>query len=245
MKIEPPKTNQNNKSSQTVKNAENVFRPTPNSNQSNTPPAPTGGAFEKIMNENRKSAKDDAASKSENRADTKETSETKKEGEKEVSGKKEFKEREENKGGGERGDENDNSSILSSSGILSNVKVSAGISIPAARSILHIADLERIVSTLRTIETKNSQQVLIALKNSVLDGLQIKLTIDANGKLKAEFLALNEQFKEQLKARKNELSEIFKNRGVKFSELEIKTNSESEKERVEKENLTKAAESKV
>jgi hypothetical protein len=247
MRVEPSKANQNNKADQTVKNTESVFRPTPNANQLNTPPAPSSGAFEKIMNEARKSAKDDAASaKTENNSETNETSETKKNGEKEVAGKDNLKEREENKGGnsnGESGDENENPAILSSLGVFSNGKVSAETSaLPAARSILHVADLERIVSTLRTIETKNSQQVLIALKNSVLEGLQIKLTIDANGKLKAEFLALNEQFKEQLKARKNELSEIFKNRGVKFSELEIKTNSESEKERIEKENLTKAAE---
>jgi hypothetical protein len=228
---------------------ESVFRTAPNNSQLNTPPAPSSGAFEKIMNEARKSAKDDAASaKAENNSESNETSEAKKSGEKEVSGKENLKEREQNKGGsgnGESGDENENPAMIASFGVLSNGKVSAELSIPAARSILHVADLERIVSTLRTIETKNSQQILIALKNSVLEGLQIKLTIDENGRLKAEFLALNEKIKEQLKARKNELSEIFKNRGVKFHQLEIKTNSEAEKEWIEKEDLTKAAESNV
>ena len=109
-------------------------------------------------------------------------------------------------------------------------RLRAKLPIPAARSILHVADLERIVSTLRTIESKNSKQVLIALKNSVLEGLQIKLTVDENGKLKAEFLALNERIKEQLKARQNELSEIFKNRGVKFQQMEIRTFDETENE---------------
>ncbi len=201
------------------------------------------------MTETRKSAKDEAAStKPEKNSESNETSETKKAGEKEVSGKDQLKEREENKGGGERGesgDENENPAMIASLGVLSNGKVSGETSIPAARSILHIADLERIVSTLRTIETKNSQQVLIALKNSILEGLQIKLTIDENGKLKAEFLALNEKIKEQLKARKSELSDIFKNRGVKFTELEIKTNSEADKEQIEKDNLIKAVESNV
>ncbi|CAN5694605.1 hypothetical protein BH20ACI4_BH20ACI4_11340 [soil metagenome] len=83
------------------------------------------------------------------------------------------------------------------------------------------------------------------LKNSVLEGLQIKLTIDENGKLKAEFLAINEKFKEQLKARKHELSEIFKNRGAKFSELEIKTNRENKNLEEVKEDAARDVESNV
>ena len=235
MKVVPSKTNPNNKPNQTVSKSESVFRTTPATSQITTPPTPTTGAFEKILNENRKqSVKDEAnSSKSANSSETSESSEVKKEGEKDVLEKKELKERDQNKGGGsqgESGEENENPSMLAASGFFSNGKISNENSIPAARSILHVADLERIVSTLRTIETKNSQQVLISLKNSILEGLQIKLTVDENGKLKAEFLALNEKFKEQLKARRNELSEIFKNRGIKFQQLEFKTFSETESE---------------
>ena len=95
------------------------------------------------------------------------------------------------------------------------------ISAPAARSILHVADLERIVATIRTETFQNQKQVIIALKNSVLQGLQIKLTIDENGKLKAEFLAAGKHIKRQLEQRKKELSEILHNRSALFSEIEI------------------------
>jgi hypothetical protein len=99
---------------------------------------------------------------------------------------------------------------------------------PAARSILHIADLERIISTIRAETFQNQKQIIIALKNSVLQGLQIKLSIDANGKVKAEFLAQNEEIKKHLRGRKNELSEILKNRSALISEIEIKS-QDSEK----------------
>jgi flagellar hook-length control protein FliK len=191
------------------------------------------------MNEARQqSVKDEkTSSKTEARTENSETSDVKKEDEKDVKGKDELKEREENKGDGDgsdgSGEESENQMMLASLGIFSNGKTSNENSIPAARSILHVADLERIVSTIRTIETKNSQQVLISLKNSVLEGLQIKLTVDENGKLKAEFLAMNEKIREQINSRKNELSEILKNRGIKFQELNVRTFSESEKQSME------------
>lgn len=233
MKVESSKTNQTVNKNQTVNNSESIFRTTSTASTIITPQPPTTGAFEKILNENRKqSGKDEATTaKSDHRSETSEPSELKKDEKKAVEEKRELKERDQNKGDGgkgESGDENENPTILNSTGFFSNGKVSGETSIPAARSILHVTDLERIVSTLRTIETKNSQQVLISLKNSVLEGLEIKLTVDENGKLKAEFLALNEKIKEQLKARKNELSEIFKNRGVKFQQLEIRIFSENE-----------------
>ncbi len=92
---------------------------------------------------------------------------------------------------------------------------------PAARKILHIADLERIISTIRSENFQNEKKVTIALKNSILEGLQIKLTIDNNGQIKAEFLAINEQLKKQLNLRKKELSEILRNRAAVFAEIEI------------------------
>lgn len=241
MRVEASKTNQqSNKQAQTANKTESTFQTnTPNSQFSAPTPAPTTGAFEKIMNEARQqSVKDEkTSSKSEAKTENSETSDVKKEDEKDVKGKEELKERDQSKGDGEsgdgNGDENENQMMLASLGIFSNGKPTNENSIPAARSILHVADLERIVSTIRTIETKNSQQVLISLKNSVLEGLQIKLTVDQNGKLKAEFIALNEKIREQITSRKDELSEIFKNRGVKFQELNVRTFSESEKQTAE------------
>jgi hypothetical protein len=54
-----------------------------------------------------------------------------------------------------------------------------------------------------------------------LQGLQIKLSIGENGKLKAEFLAGSDQIKKQLERRKKELSEILHNRASLFSEIEV------------------------
>lgn len=241
MRVESTKTNQDTKPNQNVKNTESVFQTTPNADKISNAltTVPTTGAFEKIMKETREqSGKDEkTASKSENNSKNSEKSEAKKSGEKDVVSKDELKEREGNKGskdGEGSGDENENAPMFAALGVFSNGKNSAESStVPAARSILHVADLERIVSTIRTIETKNSQQVLIELKNSVLEGLQIKITVDENGKLKAEFIALNEKIKEQMNARKGELSEIFKNRGVKFTNLEIYTKAETQPEQKE------------
>lgn len=94
-------------------------------------------------------------------------------------------------------------------------------STPQARSILHVADLERIVSAVRSESFAGAKQVTIDLKNSVLDGLRIQLTLTEQGTLKAEFLALNEQIKKQLEARKNELQSVLKDRSIKCSELII------------------------
>lgn len=249
MRVEASKTNQQtNKPAQTVSKSESAFQTNANNSQISAPvstPAPTTGAFEKIMNEARQqSVKDEKTStKTEAKSENSETSDVKKEDEKDVKGKEELKERDQNKGDGESGDgsgeENENAMMLASLGIFANGKAANETSIPAARQILHIADLERIVSTIRTIETKNSQQVLISLKNSVVEGLQIKLTVDENGKLKAEFIALNEKIREQITARKNELSEIMKNRGVKFQEMHVRTYSEDEKQTAENPNVKK------
>jgi flagellar hook-length control protein FliK len=101
-------------------------------------------------------------------------------------------------------------------------KIFNGNSAPAARSILHVADLERIVSAVRAQNLKNAQAIVIALKHSVLEGLQIKLTVDENGKLKAEFLAASEQIKNQLDARKHELAGIIRERGINLSEMNVR-----------------------
>lgn len=92
---------------------------------------------------------------------------------------------------------------------------------PQARSILHVADLERIVSAVRSDSFAGAKEITIDLKNSVLDGLQIKLSLNEQGNLKAEFLALNEQIKKQLDARKSELESVLKDRSIKINELKV------------------------
>lgn len=107
-------------------------------------------------------------------------------------------------------------------------KIFNGNSTPAARSILHVADLERIVSAVRAQNLKNAQAIVIALKHSVLDGLQIRLTVGENGVLKAEFLAASEQVKNQLEARKQELTGIIRERGINLSEMSVRQGSDFE-----------------
>jgi hypothetical protein len=105
--------------------------------------------------------------------------------------------------------------------VLVSDKADTNTSVPQARALLHVADLERIVSGVRSNSFADSKQVTIDLKNSVLDGLRVQLTLTEQGNLKAEFLALNEQIKKQLEARKNELQSILKDRSIKCSELKI------------------------
>ena len=94
--------------------------------------------------------------------------------------------------------------------------------VPPARSILHVTDLERIVSAVRSESFAGTKQVTIDLKNSVLDGLRITLTLTEQGNLKAEFVALNEQIKKQLDARRSELQSVLKSRSIKCGELMVK-----------------------
>lgn len=100
--------------------------------------------------------------------------------------------------------------------------VDANSAAPPARSILHVADLERIVSAVRSETFAGTKTVTIDLKNSVLDGLRIRLTVTEQGNLKAEFLALNEQIKKQLDARRSEIQAVLRSRSIKCGELDIK-----------------------
>lgn len=189
---------------------------------------PSKGAFEKILTEARvrekdKSARDAAHSPNETASETSEADE-KKEANRRTEEKNESKEKNRDDGkGGEKSGEEENSPDFAAAALLHESKTSAQTSVaaPAARSILHIADLERIVSFVRTQNLGDAQQILLSLKHSVLEGLQIRLTLNEKGNLKAEFLALNEQIKKQLKLRERELLEILKKRSARFSEIEI------------------------
>lgn len=99
--------------------------------------------------------------------------------------------------------------------------------VPPARSIMHVADLERIVSGFRTQLVDGNQQVVITLKNSVFSGLQIKLTTDENRRVTAEFIASNEKIKAQLDLRANELTSLLRQRGVQLNSLQTTVDSGS------------------
>lgn len=235
MKIEPAKNHSIDK-----KESKNVFKTETSVFNSSNPlktaeavPAPTTSAFAKILEENRKEKDNSSVAKSD--SSEYDTKASKSEKDEKISRladeKKELEERNSKNGDGDArrdGDENQ-SQIISLAALQSQIN-SASETVSPARSILHIADLERIISTIRSENFQNQKQLTIALKNSVLQGLQIKLTITENGKIKAEFLALNEQIKKQLNLRKKELAEILGNRSALFSEVEIKSQDEREKD---------------
>lgn len=186
---------------------------------------PSQSAFAKILEEQRReNEKDNPPSAKTDSADhdsKASKSELEKKLESPAEEKKELKERDSRNGDGDaQQNPDENAAPMIALALHSPVNSSAEAA-PAARSILHVADLERIVATIRTETFRNQKQITIALRNSVLEGLQIRLSIGENGKLKAEFLALNEQIKKQLERRKKELSDILHNRASLFSEIEI------------------------
>lgn len=98
----------------------------------------------------------------------------------------------------------------------------------AARSILHIADLERLVSTVRTqTNLGGKREITLQLKNSVLEGLQVKISTGEDAKVQIEFLAANENVRAQVEKHSQELAEILRGRGVNLETLKTSVGSDS------------------
>lgn len=90
----------------------------------------------------------------------------------------------------------------------------------AARSILHIADLERLVSTVRSqIGLGGRREIVLQLKRSVLEGLQVKITTDEAARVAVEFLAADESVRSKIAGHSQELAEILRGRGINLSSL--------------------------
>jgi len=89
-----------------------------------------------------------------------------------------------------------------------------------ARAILHVVDLERIVALVRTqIAPGGRHEITIELTRSTLEGLRIKLSRDASGRIDAEFIAASERVRAQLDARSGDLAELLRARGVQVGTL--------------------------
>ena len=236
MRIETAKNNQADKK-ESVNNfkTENSVFSTNQLKSAEAVPAPATSAFSKILEETRKqnSKEDSPKAKTESSEHSSKTSKSKDETNsvQRTDDQKELDERDQKDGSSDgQTDDDSQAAALALAAMQLETKSVSDNSAPAARAILHVADLERIVSSIRTESFQNTRQLTIALKNSIMQGLEIKLTIMEDGKLKAEFLALNEQIKKQLNMRKKELSDILQNRASLFSEIEITTKPQPEKQ---------------
>ncbi len=90
----------------------------------------------------------------------------------------------------------------------------------AARSILHIADLERLVSTIRSqITLGGRREIVLQLKRSVLEGLRVKITTDTAAQVGIEFFAANESVRSQIERHSEELAGILRGRGINLQSL--------------------------
>lgn len=90
----------------------------------------------------------------------------------------------------------------------------------SARAILHVADLERIVSAVRAQVVEGGRHVVtIELRRSALEGLKVKLSAEGGGRVTAEFIAASERVRSQLDARAGELAELLRGRGVNLASL--------------------------
>lgn len=96
----------------------------------------------------------------------------------------------------------------------------------SAHAILHVADLERIVSAVRAQVAEGGRQaVTIELRHSVLEGLKVKLSTDAGGRVTAEFVAASERVRSLIDARSGELAELLRGRGVNLGSLSTSVDS--------------------
>lgn len=90
----------------------------------------------------------------------------------------------------------------------------------AARSILHIADLERMISAVRKLtKLDGKREITLELKRSVLEGLKVKITAGDASQIQIEFLAANEKIRSQIENHSEELANILRGRGVNLQSL--------------------------
>lgn len=99
----------------------------------------------------------------------------------------------------------------------------------AARSILHIADLEKLISTIRSQTLLGGKrEIILQMRRSVLEGLQVKITTDPSTKVQIEFLAANEKVRAEIEKHSTELAGILRGRGINLETLKTIVQGENE-----------------
>jgi len=97
-----------------------------------------------------------------------------------------------------------------------------------SRPILHNVDLDNMVSACRVQLAANGQQeVTLDLSRSMLDGLRVKVSSDASGRITANFLAANDGIKSLLDSRSAELIEQLRSRGINLAEFKSSVAADS------------------
>jgi Flagellar hook-length control protein FliK len=96
------------------------------------------------------------------------------------------------------------------------------------RPILHSADLDSIVTACRVqLAANGHQEVTLELSRSTLDGLRVKVSADAAGRITADFLAANDGIKSLLDNRSNELIEQLRSRGINLAEFKSSVSADA------------------
>jgi hypothetical protein len=129
---------------------------------------------------------------------------------------------------GQTGSNPDDGQSQSSAALLTETSgASSNDSAPAARSILHVADLERMVAFIRSETFRDRKEILIALQNSILKGLNIRLSLRADGSLSAEFRSKDFSTRGKLEKRRSELEKILENRVRKIVAVSVADETET------------------
>jgi hypothetical protein len=114
----------------------------------------------------------------------------------------------------------------------------------AARSILHIADLERLVATVRSqITLGGRREIVLQLKRSVLEGLRVRITTGGAAEVGIEFFAASERVRSEIEKHADELAGILRGRGVNLRSLAVSLAPGDENENSSGENRSAPIES--
>jgi hypothetical protein len=82
-------------------------------------------------------------------------------------------------------------------------------------AVLPAADLDQILAACQVqVAAGGRHEVIIDLSHSVLDGLRVKVSADATGRVTTEFLAANDGIKSLLDSRSAELLSLLRSRGI-------------------------------
>ena len=88
------------------------------------------------------------------------------------------------------------------------------------RAILHPIDLDNMITACHVqLAANGGHEVTLELSHSILEGLKVKVSADAAGRITADFLAANEGIKSLLDGRSSALLDQLRARGIDVAEF--------------------------